>query len=107
MIAVAEARPESDLPGPAPAGAGIAPSDEGLFGCVRQPGRTPRGDLIIRIESIKRRDVSMLGIDLFIVFQPFLEAAGAGADLVGRQLPRYVLQAIGPGEVDTQVAGGG
>src|SRR5262249_62154552 len=74
LVPVSEPRPEVDDPGPAPArvpAAVFKPMLERLARGRRQIGRSPRSDLIARVEREQVRDVAMSRVRLFVLFRPF------------------------------------
>ena len=80
MVAIMEARPETDLPRPAPAGATVAAGTQRYFGGLEKIGRAGRGDLPPRVKAEKVRDVAVLVRGIVAVGFPFLQLPPA-ADL--------------------------
>ena len=75
MVAVLEPCPETDLPRPAPACAGIASPPEGDACRLGQLGRLPCGDRISRVEPVEVGDVAVVDVHLAVVLEPLHEVA--------------------------------
>src|SRR5690606_22231248 len=79
-ITFAEAGPEVDDPGPAPAGVASAAREtafEGNARRLRQLRGSPQGDLFAGMEREEMTDMTVARLGLFIVFKPLLQLAVA------------------------------